>query len=453
VAAIEPLPDSNGADALIDAQHAKGKLTARERIELLFDEGSFEEAEHAADDQGILTGCGTIYGRRVFVIANDYTHVSGSVSAAHAAQIIQLLQRAISEAAPLVYLADSEGLRLEAGAALLTGYGENLRLRVEASRVIPQISVLMGPCIGGDAVAAGLSDFIFMMSETSSLFVTGPRITTRLTGEDISDEVLGGATLHAMISGDADAVFPSDIAALSQLRRFINFLSSSHRDLNPDDTGFYDTDRVEPSLGTLVPEDSTAPYDVKDLILKVVDDADFFELKAAFAKNIVIGFGRLRGQTIGIIANQPLVLGGVIDANAASKAAKFLRFCDRFNLPIVTFVDVPGFLPGLEQEEKGLAAQSANLAAAYVQATVPRITIILGHAYGAAFTLMGSKQLGADTVLAWPAARLGLMNESEAQLSLAEAQTHGLIDAVIDPHATRVQLIAALTSLRRSRTL
>ncbi len=452
MAAIDPLGPSNGDAALVDAQHAVGKLTARERIALLFDEGSFEDVKNATDGC-VIGGYGTIYGRRVFVIANDYMIASGSVSAEDAARIVHLQQRAMSELAPLVYLVDSDGVKLEAGAAVLAGYGESIRQRVQASDMIPQISLIMGPCIGGGAIAAGLSDFLFMVSETSSFFVTGPEITNRLTGREVSTEALGGATLHATTSGIADIVFSNDIVALSQLRRFINFLPSSIKDQREDHPDRDELDRLESSLDTLVPEDGATPYDVKDLILKLIDEEDFFELRDAFAKNIVIGFGRLQGHRIGLVANQPLVLGGVIDMNAAQKATRFVRFCDRFNLPIVTFVDAPGFMPGVEQEENGLAMFSAGLAAAYAKATVPRITVLIGHAYNAAFTVMGSKQLGADGVMAWPSATIGLMNETEARFSLAEAQAHGLIDEVIEPHDTRTRLIAALTSLRKSRTL
>jgi propionyl-CoA carboxylase beta chain len=287
-----------------------------------------------------------------------------------------------------------------------------------------------------------------MVSETSSLCVTGPEITNRLTGEELTVEKLGGTVLQTETSGLADTAFDDDITALLEVRRLVDFLPSSQQDHAPDWPSFDGAARDELSLDTLVPDEAAAPYDVKELILKIVDEGDFFPIQEAYAKNIVVGFGRMQGRTIGIIANQPLVLGGVLDANAMRKASRFVRFCDSFNIPLVTLVDVPGFLPGLDQEESRIAREGAGLLSAYAQANVPKVTVILGRAYGAAALMMGSKQLGADIVLAWPSARIGLMNAEDCNVSTLEAQAQGVIDTLIDPRQTRAHILAALSALR-----
>lgn len=432
-------------DPEIETQHALGRLTARERIELLCDEGSFEECP---GDMSVVTGSGTIHGRPVFVFAKDHTIFSGALSTAHAEKIMALQVGAMAAHAPLIGLFDSDGIRLEDSMAALAGYSEIIRYHVEASGVIPQISVIMGPCIGADAFAANMADVIFMVAETSALCVTGPEITNRLTGEELTLQSLGGSTLHIEASGLVDARFDDDIAALSQLRRFIDFLPSSNADHAPERSSFDSADRIEPSLDTLVPIEAATPYDVKELIMKIADEDDFFELQQAYAANLITGFARLQGRTIGVIANQPLVLGGVLDCNAARKATCFVRFCGSFNIPLVTFVDVPGFLPGLAEEERGIAAEGAKLLSAYAQARVPKVTIILGQAYGAAFVMMGSKQLSADAVLAWPSTRIGLMKAEGAGLSAEEALAQGVIDAIIEPSRTRIHILAALAALR-----
>jgi propionyl-CoA carboxylase beta chain len=448
LAILEAKPENRPAH---DAQHAQGRLTARERIEVLCDEGSFEDEDclkEASGDPSVVTGSGTIHGRHVFVFAKDHTYYSGSLSAAHAEKIVALQNRAMAAQAPLIGLFDSGGLRFEDGMAALAGYGEMVRNHVEASGVTPRISLIMGPCIGADALAASLADFIFMVSETSTLLVTGPEITHRLTGEELDAQALGGADLHTQTSGLADAAFDDDIAALTQLRRLIDFLPSSHQDGVPERPSFDVADRIDPSLDTLVPIESATPYDVKELIFKILDEGDFFELQERFAKNIIVGFGRMACRTIGIVANQPLVLGGVLDVRAAKKAARFIGFCGRFNIPLLTVVDVPGFLPGLDQEETGLARESATLLSAYAKAGVPKVTVILGQAYGAAFVMMGSKSLGTDITFAWPSARIGLMKADGASLSAGEAQVQGLVDAIIEARMTRTQILTALSALR-----
>ncbi len=432
-------------DEKIEAQHARGRLTARERIELLCDEGS---SEAFLGDKSVVTGRGTIHGRPVFVFAKDQTIFSGALSPAHAEKIVALQKQAITARAPLIGLFDSDGMSLQDGMAALAGYGEIITHYVEASGTIPQISVIMGPCIGADAFAANMADVIFMVAETSALCVTGPEIANRLTGEDLTLQALGGSTLHMETSGLADAAFDDDIAALSQLRRFIDFLPSSNLDHALERPSFDRSDRIEPSLDTLVPIEAATPYDVKELILKIADEGDFFELQEAYAANLVVGFARLEGRTIGVISNQPLVLGGVLDRDAAQKAARFVRFCGSFNIPLVTLVDVPGFLPGLAQEEAGIAQEGAKLLSAYAKARVPKVTVILGQAYGAASVMMGSKQLGANTVLAWPSARIGLMKTEGASLSVEEARAKGLVDAIIEPSRTRIHILAALSASR-----
>jgi propionyl-CoA carboxylase beta chain len=433
----------------IGAQHAQGKLTAPERLSILLDAGSFESfacaPSIASGDQSVIVGTGTIHGRRVYVAARDYTIQKGALSASHAAKIAALQTQAIAAPAPLIYLFDSDGLRREDAAAMLAASTDMTRLAVKASGLIPQISLVMGPCAGGDAILAAMTDFIFMVEETSSLFVTGPEIVNRLTGLNVTKETLGGSAFHSMASGLADAVFTDDVSALLQLRRFVDFLPASNQDFDLKRPSFDDAGRLEASLDSLVPDDLAVPYDVKELLLKIADEGDVFETQAAYAANIITGFARLQGRTAGVIANQPSVLGGALDANACRKAARFIRFCDSFNIPLVTFVDTPGFLPGADQEEKALAAQAAKLFAAFTEADVPKVSVILGQAFGPAFATMASKQDG-NWAFAWPSARIGLMNAEDAIVSLEEAKTTGLIDAVIRPSETRSHILAALAS-------
>lgn len=353
-----------GGERRIAAQHAKGKLTARERIEVLLDEGSFEEwdmfKEHRCTDfgmekehipgDGVVTGYGTINGRLVFVFSQDFTVFGGSLSEAHAEKICKIMDQAMKVGAPVIGLNDSGGARIQEGVASLGGYADVFQRNVLASGVIPQISMIMGPCAGGAVYSPAMTDFIFMVKDTSYMFVTGPDVVKTVTHEEVTAEELGGAITHTTRSGVADAAFENDIEALLQLRRFFDFLPLNNREKPPVRPTSDVAERMEPSLDTLVPDNPNQPYDIKELILKVVDEGDFFEVQPDYAKNIVVGFGRMEGRTVGFVANQPMVLAGCLDIKSSIKAARFVRFCDAFNIPIVTFVDVPGFLPGTAQE-------------------------------------------------------------------------------------------------------
>ncbi len=478
---------SGGGPRRIAAQHAQGKLTARERIELIVDSGSFEEfdafVEHRCNDfgmdapkapgGGVVTGCGTVNGRAVFVYAKDITVLGGSMSEAHAQKIVKLQELALRNRAPLIGLFDSAGVRIQEGVAALAGYGEVFQRYVLASGVIPQISVVLGPCIGADAFVPALSDFIFMVWDAAAMFVTGPDVVKAVTNESVSAEELGGASVHTVKSSVADGAYDNDVEALLQMRRLIDFLPSSNEDELPEWPSFDDPDRRDMSLDSLVPNDPARPYDIKELIGKTVDEGDFFEIQEAHAKNIVTGFGRIEGRTIGLVANQPLVLAGVLDGDAARKAARFIRFCDCFNIPIVTFVDVPGFLPGLAQEHRGLVKHGAKLLFAYAQASVPKVTVVTRKAFGVAYDIMGSKHLRGDINYAWPSAQIALMgaqgavevlcrgNMNDAEkiaektkeyedrvISPFVAAERGYIDDIIMPHETRPRIARALALLR-----
>ncbi|WP_158811372.1 acyl-CoA carboxylase subunit beta [Beijerinckia sp. L45] len=480
--------EAGGGARRVAAQHAKGKLTARERIELLLDEGSFEEfdmfVEHRAVDfgmetqkipgDGVVTGWGTITGRAVFVFAKDFTVFGGSLSEAHAQKIMKIQDMALRNRAPIIGLFDAGGARIQEGVAALGGYGEVFQRNVLASGVIPQISLIMGPCAGGDVYSPAMTDFIFMVKDTSYMFVTGPDVVKTVTNETVTAEELGGASIHAVRSSVADNAYENDVEALLQTRRLIDFLPASNVAPMPDwpaePVGFQDKDL---SLDTLVPDNPNKPYDIKELILKTVDDGDFFEIQAAHAKNIVVGFGRVEGRTVGLVANQPIVLAGVLDSDASRKAARFVRFCDCFNIPIVTFVDVPGFLPGTAQEYGGLIKHGAKLLYAYAEATVPKITIITRKAFGGAYDVMASKHLRGDLNFAWPTAQIAVMGAKGAVeiifrsdvgdaekiaaktkdyedrfLSPFVAAERGYIDEVIMPHATRRRVALGLAMLR-----
>ena len=466
-------------------QHASGKLTASERIALLLDPGSFEEYDgfvqqsgsdaggHApATNDGVVTGSGTVNGRAVLVFAKDVTVLGGALSAAHARKIARLQDMALRMRAPLIGIFDSYGIRIQDGTAALAGLGDILQRYVRASGVIPQLSLIMGPCIGGDAFAPPLSDFTFMVRDTSSLFVTGPEVIKTVTNESIGIEELGGASVHAVKSAVADGVYDNDVVALRQMRRLLDFLPSSNEDAVPEWPSFDDPERREMALDSLIPDDPARPYDIKELIDKTVDEGDFFEIQEAHAQNIVIGFGRIEGRSVGLVANQPLVLGGVLDGDAARKAARFIRFCDCFNIPLVTVVDVPGFLPSIAEEHSGLVKQGAKLLFAYAEASVPKITIITRNALGVAYDVMAAKHLGSDVNYAWPSAQIGLIGAQGAVAMLFPAENddpdkraahrqdyearvlspvvaveHGLIDAIIMPHETRVRIARALALL------
>src|SRR5574340_50134 len=417
-----------GGKDRIASQHAKGKLTARERIDLLLDHDSFEEfdmfVQHRCDDfgmeatkipgDGVVTGWGTVNGRTTYVFAKDFTVFGGSLSETHADKITKIQDMAVKNRAPIIGLFDAGGARIQEGVAALGGYGEVFQRNVLASGVIPQISVIMGPCAGGDVYSPAMTDFIFMVRDTSYMFVTGPDVVKPVTNEVVTAEELGGASVHTTKSGVSDGAFENDVECLLQMRRLIDFLPANNEDGVPEWPTEDKGDRVEDSLDTLIPDNPNKPYDIKELILKVADEGDFFELSSAYAKNIVTGFGRIAGRTVGFVANQPMVLAGVLDSDASRKAARFVRFCDAFGIPIVTFVDVPGFLPGTAQEYNGLIKHGAKLLFAYSQCTVPLVTVITRKAFGGAYDVMASKHVGGDVNYAWPTAQIAVMGAKGA---------------------------------------
>ncbi len=479
-----------GGPARIEAQHGRGKLTARERIELLLDPGSFEETDmfvqHRCADfgmaaskvpgDGVVTGWGTINGRTVFVFSKDFTVFGGSLSEAHAQKITKIQDLALKNRAPIIGLFDAGGARIQEGVAALGGYGEVFRRNVIASGVVPQISVIMGPCAGGDVYSPAMTDFIVMVRNTSYMFVTGPDVVKTVTNETVTAEELGGAKVHTTKSSVADAAFDNDVEALLQVRRLVDFLPSDNRAGPPSWPSFDDPARLEPALDTLVPDNPNTPYDIKELILRVVDEGDFYEIQEAYARNIVTGFARIEGRTVGLVANQPMVLAGVLDADASRKAARFVRFCNAFGIPLVTFVDVPGFLPGTAQEYGGLIKHGAKLLFAYSQCTVPLVTIITRKAFGGAYDVMASKHVGGDVNYAWPSAQIAVMGAKGAVeiifradmgdedkiaartkeyedrfMSPFVAAERGYIDEVILPRETRQRIARALAMLARKQ--
>nr|MDP9414594.1 acyl-CoA carboxylase subunit beta [Pseudomonadota bacterium] len=417
-----------GGDRRIEAQHAKGRLTARERLTVLLDPGSFEEydmfVEHNCFEfgmetqkipgDGVVTGSGTINGRLVYVFAQDFTVFGGSLSERHASKICKIMDMAMKVGAPVVGLNDSGGARIQEGVASLAGYAEVFQRNVLASGVIPQISVIMGPCAGGAVYSPAMTDFIFMVKDSSYMFVTGPDVVKTVTNEVVTQEDLGGAVTHTTKSGVADVAFENDIDALLATRDFFDFLPLSNRHSLPERPCSDPWDRLEESLDTLIPDSAAKPYDMHELIRKTVDEGDFFEIQPNHAANIIIGFGRIEGRTVGIVANQPMVLAGVLDIASSKKAGRFVRFCDAFDIPIVTFVDVPGFLPGVAQEHNGIIKNGAKLLFAYAEATVPKITIITRKAYGGAYDVMSSKHLRGDLNYAWPSAEIAVMGAKGA---------------------------------------
>jgi propionyl-CoA carboxylase beta chain len=471
----------------IEAQHRRGKLTARERLELMMDKDSFEEfdmfVEHRATDfgmdkskisgDGVVTGWGTVNGRTVFSFAKDFTVFGGSLSETHAQKITKIQDMAMKARAPIIGLFDAGGARIQEGVAALGGYGEVFKRNVIASGVIPQISVIMGPCAGGDVYSPAMTDFIFIVKDTSYMFVTGPDVVKTVTREVVTAEELGGALVHTTKSSVADGAYENDVECLLQMRRLIDFLPANALAGPPEWPSFDDIEREDASLDTLVPESPNQPYDIKELILKTVDEGDFFEISQAFARNMVTGFGRLAGSTVGIVANQPMVLAGVLDSDASRKAARFVRFCDAFDIPMVTFVDVPGFLPGTAQEYGGLIKHGAKLLFAYSQCTVPLVTLITRKAFGGAYDVMASKHVGGDVNYAWPTAQIAVMGAKgaveiifradigdaektaartreyeERFLSPFVAAERGYIDDVIMPRTTRRRIARALGMLR-----
>ena len=479
-----------GGQGRIDAQHAKGKLTARERIELLLDPGSFEEYDtlvtHRATDfgmaaqkvpgDGVVTGWGTVNGRMVYVFSQDFTVFGGSLSETHAEKICKVMDMAVRNGAPVIGLNDSGGARIQEGVASLAGYAEVFQRNVLASGVVPQVSVIMGPCAGGAVYSPAMTDFIFMVEGTSYMFVTGPEVVKTVTNEVVTAEELGGASTHTKKSSVADGAYENDAIALAEVRRLVDFLPANNRSGVPVRPFFDDPARVTDALDTIVPSNANQPYDMAEVIRSLADEGDFFEIQAAFARNILTGFIRLEGRTVGVVANQPMVLAGVLDIDSSRKAARFVRFCDAFEIPILTLVDVPGFLPGTSQEYGGVIKHGAKLLFAYGEATVPKVTLITRKAYGGAYDVMASKHLRGDVNYAWPTAEIAVMGAKGAAEILYRAERgdadaiarrtaeyesefaspfkaaeRGFIDEVIAPAETRKRVCRAFASLRGKR--
>jgi propionyl-CoA carboxylase beta chain len=479
-----------GGTQRVEKQHERGKLTARERIEVLLDPNSFEEydmfVEHRCthfgmmDKQipgdGVVIGSGTINGRIVFLYSQDFTVHGGSLSETNAKKICKIMDMAVQNGSPIIGINDSGGARIQEGVDSLSGYAEIFKRNVLASGVVPQISLIMGPCAGGAVYSPALTDFTIMVRGSSYMFVTGPDVVKTVTHEDVTQEELGGASTHTRKTGVADLAFDNDIEALMETRRLVNFLPLSNREKPPLRPTADPADRVDLALNTLVPDNTNKAYDMQELITSVVDEGDFYPIQPDHAENIITGFARMEGSTIGIVANQPMELAGCLDINASRKAARFVRFCDAFNIPIVTFVDVPGFLPGTAQEHEGIIKHGAKLIYAYAEATVPKITIITRKAYGGAYIVMSSKHLRGDFNFAWPSAEIAVMgpegaveivfrgamnSEGERQQKVAEykemfaspfvAAARGYIDDVIRPQNTRWRLCRALAMLRNKQ--
>jgi propionyl-CoA carboxylase beta chain len=484
-------PDDQRA---IERQHDAGKLTARERIELLLDKGSFQEmdpfVQHRATGFGIedrrpfgdavVTGWGTVDGRNVFIFAEDFTRFGGSLGEAVADKICKVIDLAMDTGTPMVGLKDSGGARIQEGVVALNGYGRIFERNVQASGVIPQISVIMGPCAGGAVYSPALTDFVYQVEGSSHLFITGPDVIKTVTGEEVSMDELGGAHAHSSKSGVTHFVAEDDREALDEVRYLLSFLPQNNMEVPPFFTTMDASDRMDEALTTMIPDSPNQPYNVIDVIESIVDDGEFYEVHEHWAGNIVVGLSRLDGYTVGIVANQPANLAGTLDIEASTKAARFVRFCDAFNIPLVTLVDVPGFLPGVDQEHDGIIRHGAKLLYAFSEATVPRITVIMRKAYGGAFLVMNSRAIRADVVFAWPTAEIAVMGAQGAvnvihrralaaaddpEAARAElvaeyeekfnnpyiAAENGLVDDVIEPRETRPRLIRALDMLRDKR--
>jgi propionyl-CoA carboxylase beta chain len=479
--------EAGGGAERREKQHAQGKLSARERIDLLLDEGTFEEIDklvrhrcrdfgmedQIVDGDGFVTGYGLIHGRPAYVFAQDFTVFGGSLSETNAQKVCKIMDLALKTGAPVVGLNDSGGARIQEGVRSLGGYADIFLRNTLASGVIPQISAIMGPCAGGAVYSPALTDFIFMVDGTSHMFVTGPDVIKTVTHEDVSKERLGGGATHNSVSGVAHFLAPNDQGCLQQIRELLSYLPSNNRDDAPRADCADPADRQDASLDKVVPEQSNLPYDMRDAITRIVDNGVFFEVQEQWAGNIVIGFARMDGRTVGIVANQPAILAGCLDIDSSTKAARFVRFCDAFNIPILTFEDVPGFLPGTNQEFGGIIRHGAKLLYAYAEATVPKITVVTRKAYGGAYCVMGSKHLRTDVNLAWPSAEIAVMgaegavnimyrrevekNETRRQERIEEykdrfanpfiAAEAGFIDDVIEPHETRPRVIRALRLL------
>ena len=479
-----------GGQKRIDAQHAKGKLTARERLDILLDEGSFEEYDmyktHRCTDfgmagtkisgDGVVTGWGTVNGRPVYVFSQDFTVFGGSLSETHAEKICKIMDLAVQNGCPVIGLNDSGGARIQEGVASLGGYAEVFWRNVQASGVVPQISVIMGPCAGGAVYSPAMTDFIYMVKDTSYMFVTGPDVVKTVTNEIVTAEELGGASTHTRKSSVADGSFENDVEALLEVRRMVDFLPLSSREKPPVLPTADSPDRLEMSLDTIIPDNPNKPYDMHEVIAKIADEGEFFEIQKDHAKNILCGFIRLNGSTVGVVANQPQELAGCLDIDASVKAARFVRFCDAFNIPILTLVDVPGFLPGVSQEYGGIIKHGAKLLFAYAEATVPKVTVITRKAYGGAYDVMSSKHIRADVNYAWPTAQIAVMGAKGATEILYRSELgdpekiaartkeyedrfanpfvaaeRGFIDEVIMPHSTRRRVLRAFEMLKTKK--
>lgn len=484
-----------GGEDRIQKQHAKGKLTARERIELLLDRNTFEEIgmlkEHRSFDfgmenqqflgDGVVTGFGTIEGRLVYVFAQDFTVFGGALSETHAQKICRIMDLAIENGAPVIGLNDSGGARIQEGVDSLGGYADIFYRNTKASGVIPQISAIMGPCAGGAVYSPAITDFIMMVEHSSYMFVTGPNVVKTVTNEEVSSEDLGGASTHAAKSGVTHFTAANDLDCIRQLRLLLSYIPQNCHQ-KPKDIDYHLGDENRDELNTIIPTNSMHPYDMKDIINGTIDEGSFFEVHSAYAENIVVGFARLGGKSIGIVANQPYALAGVLDVESSKKGARFVRFCDCFNIPLLVFVDVPGFLPGTDQEWNGIITNGAKLLYAFSDATVPRVTVITRKAYGGAYDVMNSKHIGADMNYAWPTAEIAVMGakgaseiifkneiskaddpaakllekESEYQEKFANpyrAAARGFIDEVIEPRETRRKLIKAFSMLENKKVL
>jgi acetyl-CoA/propionyl-CoA carboxylase len=486
---LKNLAESGGGKEKIDVQHSKGKLTARERIALLLDEGSFIELDkyvtHRQDDpetkkfygDAVITGFGTITGRKIFVYAYDFTVLGGSLGEMASRKIVKIMDRAIKVGAPIIGILDSGGARIQEGVMSLDGYGDIFYRNTTASGIIPQITASIGPCAGGAVYSPAMTDFIIMVENIGQMFVTGPEVVKEVLSEDVSFEDLGGASTHATKSGVAHMVAANEYECMEKIKKLISFLPQNNLEeppslLEPTD----DPNRLDPSLINMLPENPYQPYDIKSIIMSIIDNKDFYEIHETFASNIIVGFARMDGKTVGIVANQPMYLAGALDIDSSNKAARFIRFCDSFNIPIITLVDTPGYLPGADQEHNGIIRHGSKLLYAYCEATVPKITCIIGKAYGGAYIAMGSKNLKADINFAWPTAEIAVLGPEAAitivhrrelkssqdakttKKKLADefrkkfanpyiAAEKGIIDLVIDPMETRTMLIGAIASL------
>ncbi len=479
-----------GGQRRIEAQHNKGKLTARERLDVLLDPGSFEEydmfvthravefgmAETVIPGDGVVTGWGTVNGRMVYVFSQDFTVFGGSLSETHAQKICKIMDLAVQNGAPVIGLNDSGGARIQEGVAALGGYAEVFWRNVQASGAVPQISVIMGPTAGGAVYSPAMTDFIYMVKDTSFMYVTGPDVVKTVTSEIVTHEELGGAGTHTKVSSVADAAFDNDIDTLLEVRRLVDFLPLNANVKPPRVHSFDTLERTDPALDTLIPDSANKPYDMREVVLRIADEGDFLEEQKAHAANILTGFIRLNGETVGVVANQPMVLAGVLDINSSKKAARFIRFCDCFGIPILTLVDVPGFLPGVAQEYGGIIKHGAKLLFAYAEATVPKVTVITRKAYGGAYDVMASKHIRADVNYAWPSAEIAVMGAKGATEILYRAELgdrnkiaqrtadyearfanpfvaaeRGFIDDVIMPHSTRRRVARAFETLRHKK--